>query len=162
MARFIQVSGGYINLDLVTETKFEKDSRGRGVTLFYDGEGRIIARSYWDQDNSENDIRRITAPVFAAAPGTAAIVIGIDTGNPTLSIDDIIVRHEVIVGWRVAYETAEPIFLQELCSDDIWLIEYPDKTLVNPDNRSFDSIEEAKNYVLEEHKRHIKASRKKI
>jgi hypothetical protein len=150
----IHTSGGdLVNLDHVARVRLQHDDKGRWVTRLYDAEGGTLG-------DAEQDVRLLTSPVVAAAPGTVAVIITICGVDPDGRPDRVKTETVPIVAWRVtgsvhdpAIELAHPVFVEEPADNQLCFISMPDGRLVNtslnpPLPSFFADIDKAKAGVL--------------
>ena len=149
MSRFVSTDDGcFVNLDLVASISHTKNRY-----KFHDASGNAIATvTHLDPEFYQN----ITAPVIPATPGAFAYVLRPiseeeqRTHKPCRP-DTVLIRKEHVIGWRVGREYREPVLSStwgNFTAEHIWLTA-PDGRVYSLD-RSYDDLDEAKNWVLED------------
>ena len=149
MTRFIRTNAGWINTAHIAravpvysrERKYQIDE-----WVFYAPNGeRIGATPHYQFDPEE------AFATYLPAAGIVATIIYWNTdtqAEPTLA--DLDVSRVPVIAWRILGPGyLEPEFPEVLASNAVCLIEYPDGSYVEMESRSFHSLDDAKQGVLQ-------------
>lgn len=145
MSHFIRTSFGLINLDRVSHITFSPGGKyGGDKATFWDGETRIgsdDSRSYdrWETGDAW------MGTIVPAAPGQIAVVVSsYAPGDQKPTEDDIWLTDTQVVAWRIGETYVEPIFIEDLGSNETALIPTPDGGLIEIGSTVYPSRHAAK------------------
>jgi len=135
--RFVETRNGLVNLDHVATITRREEMRPRSGELTVYSLRDTAGRSLGETSDFYPDDLLVT--VVPAAVGAFVHVV-LEYGNE-VQIDQV-----SVVAWKIRGEDAEPILTDTPTSNQTVLIPQPDGKITFPYDRTFDSLDEARQY----------------
>jgi len=143
--RFVNTHGGFVNLAHVAEIRTRKEKLPPGRVDPASLKNEVTVYSFFGADHqplgetTDFEPDDLLATVVPAAPGAFVYVVTDYQGS--VDIDQV-----SVVAWKIEPGDGEPVLTDPLASNQIVLIPQPDGKVTLPYDRTFGSLDEAREY----------------